>query len=76
MDVIERCFWQESVENIFLALDAEPAAGPSGEWAKAQSPALAGASCGAVVPAAASDQTTSPALHITMRNPAASATGM
>jgi len=31
MDVIERCFWQERVEDIFLALAAEP-----GEWAKAQ----------------------------------------
>jgi enoyl-CoA hydratase len=31
MDVIERCFWQESVENIFSALEAEP-----GEWARGQ----------------------------------------
>jgi enoyl-CoA hydratase len=36
MDVIGRCFWQERVEDIFLALEAEPATGPLGEWAKAQ----------------------------------------
>ena len=30
-DVIERCFWKESVEETFLALEAEP-----DEWAKAQ----------------------------------------
>jgi enoyl-CoA hydratase len=36
LDVIERCFWKETVEDIFMALEAEPVAGPSGEWAKAQ----------------------------------------
>jgi len=36
MEAIERCFWKETVEDIFMALEAEPAAGPSGDWAKAQ----------------------------------------
>jgi enoyl-CoA hydratase len=31
MDVIGRCFWKESVEDIFLALEGE-----TGDWAKAQ----------------------------------------
>ena len=31
LDVIERCFWKVTVEDIFMALEAEP-----GEWAKAQ----------------------------------------
>ncbi len=30
-DVIDRCFWKPKVEDIFMALEAEP-----GEWAKAQ----------------------------------------
>ena len=30
-EVIERCFWKETVEDIFAALEAEP-----GDWAKAQ----------------------------------------
>ena len=31
LEVIQRCFWKPSVEETFLALEAEP-----GEWAKAQ----------------------------------------
>jgi len=31
LDVIERCFWKETVEDIFAALEAE-----KGDWAKAQ----------------------------------------
>lgn len=35
LSVIERCFWKETVEDIFAALEAEP-----GDWAKAQLAAL------------------------------------
>ncbi|HVY90319.1 MAG TPA: enoyl-CoA hydratase/isomerase family protein [Hyphomonadaceae bacterium] len=31
LEVIERCFWKDTVEDTFLALESEP-----GEWAKAQ----------------------------------------
>jgi enoyl-CoA hydratase len=31
LDVIERCFWKDTVEDTFLALESEP-----GEWARAQ----------------------------------------
>ncbi len=34
-EVIERCFWEPTVEDTFMALEAEP-----GEWAKAQLAAL------------------------------------
>lgn len=34
-DIIDRCFWKPSVEDIFIALEAEP-----GDWAKAQLAAL------------------------------------
>jgi enoyl-CoA hydratase len=36
LGVIERCFWKETVEDIFAALEAEQGASPSAEWAKGQ----------------------------------------
>jgi enoyl-CoA hydratase len=39
-EVIDRCFWKPTVEDIFMALEAEPAHSPSGEWARAQLAAL------------------------------------
>ncbi|MDP3737004.1 MAG: enoyl-CoA hydratase/isomerase family protein [Hyphomonadaceae bacterium] len=36
LDVIESCFWKDSVEDIFFALESVPATSASHEWAKAQ----------------------------------------